>query len=231
MPDPRVAHCIFCDDIRFERGNKVSFMGLYSDELLVFAAKPARIRFAIVAWLICDIDDSPEQMTMRATGPVPGEKLFEGIFRFPKPTVPIGSDSKKVHLRAHLQLEGLEAKDDGEIAVFVDTDAGSIRAGRLRIRFVDQPPPEFPINLATNERLPSPGDNQPAGETASAVPSIVTPLPSPQSSDDAQETKKPGGADMTKRKKRKEPKGGSSSEQRLRAPLSRAVRKAKGKKL
>ncbi len=203
MPDPRVAHCIFCDDIRFERGNKVSFMGLYSDELLVFAVKPTRIRFAIVAWLICDIGDSPEQMTLRATGPVPGERLLEGIFHFPKSIIPIGSDSKKVHLRAHLHLEGLEAKDDGEIAVFVDTDTGPIRAGRLRIRFVDQPPPEFPINLATNEILPSPGDHQPAKDKA------------PSTEPDTKEA-------VPKHNKRK-PESGSSPVRPPRRRLSRAA--------
>jgi hypothetical protein len=191
MPDPRVAHCIFCDDIRFERGNKVSFMGLYGDELLLYSAKPARVRFAIVAWLICDIDDAPGQMIMRGTGPVPDAKLFEGIFRFPPAPETPPPGTQKLHLRAHLQLDGLEVQDDGEISVYIDTDSGSIRAGRMRIRFVDRAPPEFPINLGTNEILPSPGDYQPAPEAAKSASSMEPKRPSTQLSVAPQESVPP----------------------------------------
>lgn len=144
MADPRVAHCIFCDDIRFERGNKISFMGLYAGDALVSGVRPpVTLRIAIVAWLISDIEDTPESFMLRVTGPGADELLFAGSFPFPP--VPQGVDSKKSHLRAHVQLEGVSVNGNGLIAVYVETEREVIRAGRLAIRFVDEPPAEPPM--------------------------------------------------------------------------------------
>src|SRR5947209_13397450 len=70
MPTPRVANCIFCDDIRSEVGNKVSLMGLYSTDILFTIPPPVAVRtLGIVAWLIFDVDDRPTHLTIRVLVP------------------------------------------------------------------------------------------------------------------------------------------------------------------
>src|SRR4051794_10954427 len=70
MPTPRVANCIFCDDIRHEVGNKVSLMGIYSADILFPGPPPVAFRtLGIVAWLIFDVDDRPTKFTIRVLVP------------------------------------------------------------------------------------------------------------------------------------------------------------------
>jgi hypothetical protein len=162
LPSPRVAHCIFCDDIRFERGNKISFMGVYGGDMLISSPKPAMMRIGIVAWVISDIDDAPTSIKVRGTGPTADAMLFEGTFNYPPPP-PGGPNLKRAILRADVQLEQLVIPDDGQLSVFVHVgDEEPIRAGLLSIKFVAQPAAEIPTALAS---------------------SILPPQPSPQSSD------------------------------------------------
>jgi len=127
-------------------------MGLYGGEMLISGPKPVTIRLAIITWLICDIDDSPEKYVVRVLGP--GEDLprFIGTFNFPP--APVDTDATKTHLRANLQLEGLRVEDDGLITVFVETDSLIIRAGRLKLRFVDKRPEDAEPVRVSNESLP-----------------------------------------------------------------------------
>lgn len=127
-------------------------MGLYGGEMLITGPRPVTIRLAIVTWLICDIDDSPEKYVVRVLGPGEDIPRFIGTFNFPP--APVDTDATKTHLRANLQLEGLRVEDDGLITVFVETDSLVIRAGRLKLRFVDNRPEDVEPVRVSHEPLP-----------------------------------------------------------------------------
>lgn len=127
-------------------------MGVYAgDALLSGVGPPVTMRMAILTWLICDIDDVPEHYVIKATGPIADQPLFEKAFAFPP--VPQGTDSKKAHLRADIQLQGLRVEGDGIIAVYIQTERETIRAGQLAIKFVDAQPAESSI-ISSNETQP-----------------------------------------------------------------------------
>ncbi len=70
MPDPRVANCMFCVDIRAEVGNKTSLMGVYGGDIYFSTPLPILVpRFAVGVWLIADIDDTIQSMAVRILVP------------------------------------------------------------------------------------------------------------------------------------------------------------------
>lgn len=59
---PRFAHAFFCDDIRYEIGNKVSLMGVYSKDL-IFPALPAFLsRLGVVLTIDTAINEPIESI-------------------------------------------------------------------------------------------------------------------------------------------------------------------------
>jgi hypothetical protein len=137
MPNPRVGHALFCDDIRMEVGNKPSFMGCYSGEMNVPASFPAFLpKFGIAAWLICDVDDPPT--FFKATVVLSDGKDFfsiEGSVGLPKQLPP---DTKKLNFSTLIPLAPLPVPCEGNLEVWIETELGKIRAGRLRINSAPQ---------------------------------------------------------------------------------------------
>jgi hypothetical protein len=152
MLNPRVAHCVFCEDIRHEMGNKFSMMGVFTNELIFAGTYPTVMpTFAVVAWLICDIGDEPSEITMRLVGPPnpAGETtLITGQFK--NITVQPSDGSTKAQIRVIMQMSPLPLVSDGHLEAYIDTEAGSLRAGRLRIK--SQPPKSsMPDSTSSNE--------------------------------------------------------------------------------
>src|SRR5947208_9776772 len=138
MPNPRVANCIFCDDIRHEVGNKVSLMGVYSADVLFPMPPPVTFRtLGIVAWIIFDVDDRPTHFTLRVLIPPQRTEVVkmdadtEG-----EPLVHFERDEySKGQFRVVSAINGITLTEEGFLEVMIDTERETVRAGRLRVRF------------------------------------------------------------------------------------------------
>jgi hypothetical protein len=139
MPEPRVAHVLFCDQIRTEPSGRPSYVGLRSGEVVTnVERRGSAFRFSVVCWLICDADDVPSRLAMRVYGP-PGRLLL--INSEVKPAAPPRrSDSTKAFFQLTVEDIRLPLSQEGDIEVVVDTETGILRAGRLRVRFVAEQP-------------------------------------------------------------------------------------------
>lgn len=139
MPSPRVATCIFCDDIRQEVGNKNSFMGIYDTDLIIYAPAPITLpKFAMVVWLICDIDDTPRSFTVTLFGPPGRTQLVNGEAHSPEAQLPTVEGATKFTAKMALQMANLQLLEPGRLEAVVQTERETLRAGWLAIKF--EPP-------------------------------------------------------------------------------------------
>lgn len=136
MPSPRVAHCVFCDDIRFEMGNKISLMGIYTGVLNVDQSFPLALpKFGVVVWVISDFDDFPANMITTIVLPGGHE-----LVRLESPTsmapVPpeLQEGAQKAILSQAIPLSPLPLLQEGMMEVWVETEKEKLRAGRLWLR-------------------------------------------------------------------------------------------------
>jgi hypothetical protein len=137
MPNPRVGHCVFCDDIRMEIGNKMSLMGVYSGVILFSGPPPAVMpKFGIVTWIISDRDDVPTKLAISIIAP-DGTELAKMEQNDAQLLIPSfhEEDVTKGMLRALIQVTNLPFNTEGLLEVIADTGRETFRAGRLRIRF------------------------------------------------------------------------------------------------
>ncbi|SRR5258708_22438437 len=163
MPVQRSAFCLFCDDVRQEAGNKLSFMGIYRADMVFPEGGPSGIpiavpKFAIVVWLICGIDDQPQHATFSVFIP-PGRT--EAIkMEYPQGTlanvqeVPPGSVRRTWQLV--MPVFNLVLPASGFIEVEVEADGEKLRAGRLKVIIPGLPD--------TAESSPSPTASPPPSE-------------------------------------------------------------------
>ena len=168
MPISRTAFCIFCDDIRQETGNKLSYMGVYSmDMVFPPAALPdAPIivpKFAISAWLICDINDIPKSASITVSVPPGRTEILKNEIHVNEifANANILKDSIKFVVQATIPIVNLSLECGGFIEVSFDVDGQQIQANRLRIVIPDRPdtgadfnasrPPPQPSEQSTSE--------------------------------------------------------------------------------
>jgi hypothetical protein len=167
MPDPRVAHCVFCDDVRQELGNKLSLMGIYVGELIIAAVPPVVMpKFVIVVWVISDVDDPIKRVVTRVLMPPDGTEVLKVEAGEVITLASHMEGARKVIAHQIVSVGNFMISAPGMMEVMLETDTGPLRAGRLLIRFVDPP--------------------QAGGATLSP---IASPPPSEQSPPDAPTTK------------------------------------------
>jgi Family of unknown function (DUF6941) len=137
MPAPRVGNCIFCDDIRHELGNKTSFMGVYTTDILFPAVAPVALRsLGIIAWLIFDVDDRPTKLALRVLIPPARTEILkiETDVDGKIPEYRDRDEYSKGSLRFTAMINGIEFAEEGFIEVMIDTERETLRVGRLRVR-------------------------------------------------------------------------------------------------
>jgi hypothetical protein len=139
MAAPRVANCIFCDDIRVEIGGKFSIMGIYGSDIIFPVAPPALLlKWGIVVWLIVDVDDKPQKMSVSVLAPP--DKTEIATLNFDQISSPERQEGAiKMNFRAILPMPPVNLTEAGFIDVMVATEKETLRAGRLLVKF--EPPP------------------------------------------------------------------------------------------
>jgi hypothetical protein len=175
MPIARTAFCIFCDDIRHEIGNKLSYMGVYSTDMVfppgALSDAPIVVsRFAISAWLICDINDIPRRASITVSVPPGRTVLLKNEIHVGQilANSNIHKDSINFVVQATIPMVNLRLECGGFIEVSFDADGQQIHANRLRIVIPDRPD---------------------TGADSTASPPAASPQPSEQSPSEAPVTK------------------------------------------
>ena len=172
MANPRVANCIFCDDIRAEVGNKYSLMGIFAADIAFPMSGPVILpKFGIVVWILFDVGDAPDKFTIRVLGPPNRSEILrvEGTgseIQFPYPP----DEYSKGSLRFVIPIMNFIFNEEGFIEVMVETDRETIRAGRLRVRFNVKPEEVGLPPIPANAPEPPSSQPQPDAQESSSQP-------------------------------------------------------------
>jgi hypothetical protein len=130
---------IYCDDIREEVGNKVSFMGIYSSELTVPNAPVLLTKLCIVVKAVTDIGDPFEALNVRIVkvkGNDETELLSTGPVLLPAklPGPDIGLTRMAVQM--NFILAPFQIDEETKLRVKAITEREELRGMTLRIRIV-----------------------------------------------------------------------------------------------
>lgn len=161
MSAPRQAYCLFCDDVRTEEGRKLSFMGVYGGEMVapVPPGMPPEARLGIpklviAFWLITDLDDVPDRVTLTVYAPPHRSEIFKTELDL-KTLTPSQTPewATRFTIQGHIPFLNFLIVEDGIIEVTLDTHREIIVAGRVKVRL--QPSIEAAIETPTVSSPPS----------------------------------------------------------------------------
>jgi len=142
-------------------------MGMYGGDIIFPQAPPVSIlRWGIMTWLITDLDDLPERMSITILVPPDGTEIarLEAEGLQPPPRV---EEATKLTFRTFFVLPPTNFTEEGFVEAMVETEKGVIRAGRLFVRFL--PPGEGATTSASDEPLP-PVRSPPDVQDSSSLP-------------------------------------------------------------
>ena len=131
---------IYCDDIREEVGNKVSFMGIYSSELTVPNAPVLLTKLCIVVKAVTDIDDPFEALDVRVVKVKGNNDEIELLSTGPVslPTERPGPDTGLTRMAVQMNfiLAPFQIDEETKLRVKAITEREELRGVTLRIRIV-----------------------------------------------------------------------------------------------
>ena len=129
---------IYCDDIREEIGNKVSYMGIYAGELRVPGAPVLLGKLCIAVRIHAPIGRPIESLEVRVVkekmGVEIGEVLATGVIEHPADFAIDDEAATKVLMQLHFMLQPFQIEDSFEIRVKAKTESEELVSGALRIR-------------------------------------------------------------------------------------------------
>lgn len=138
---------IYCDDIRNEVGNKLSYMGIYTGELTIPNAPLLLPKLCIAVKVVTDVNDPFESVTVRLVkikDHEEGELISTGLIPLPSLADMPGrdDDTTRLSLEMHFMLSPFQIDEEAKLRVEATTEREELRGSALRIRIV--PPPASP---------------------------------------------------------------------------------------
>lgn len=135
----RFVHVVFCDDIRHEVGNKVSFMGCYQREMLVPVTPLILARLCIFVTVSTPVERPFKSLALHvhqgtnevAVIEMPSDDLIHS-------TAPMQDGDTRIVANLGLTLAPLVLTEPGDIRVLVTTEEGDIQGPRLRVKLMPQ---------------------------------------------------------------------------------------------
>lgn len=135
----RFVHVVFCDDIRHEMGNKVSFMGCYQREILVPVIPSILSKLCIFVTVSTPVARPFKSLAMRlhqgtneaAVIEIPNEDITRSLA-----SVQVGDT--RIMVNFAITLSPLVLTDPGEIGVLVTTEEGELAGPPLYIKVMPQ---------------------------------------------------------------------------------------------
>ncbi len=157
----RFVHTIFCDDLRQEVGNKVSFMGCYQGELFVPFVPLLLPKLCVYVTVSTPVERPLRALTIRvdqgqnqlASIEMPSEDLARAV-------PPTSEGATRILANAGVMLSPFAINEPGEIRVVVITEEGEMLGPRLRIKVMpkadDAVAPAEPVaaSLVTRKAAP-----------------------------------------------------------------------------
>jgi len=145
----RYAHCFFCDDIRYEIGNKTTLIGLYSGEMFVSQMPSILPKLCFHVECTTSVDNPFRTMTFRISDgdtvlleqAIPDQELAvacENLLKKNSPDDPLVTLSMGMNLVASPFL----VDKPTTVIVNVIADKEEILAGKLRIKQGDALAPQ-----------------------------------------------------------------------------------------
>ena len=136
----RHIQAIFCDDIRHEMGNKVSFMGVYSGQLLVPSLPTILPKLCVVTSVMTSVEEPFEQLTVRLFKD--DEVLTEISLTAEQLAAPLQMMNEETEdssfpifsFQATFIISPLVIDSPCVLRVFAENEADEIRSLSLRIR-------------------------------------------------------------------------------------------------
>lgn len=138
---------IYCDDIRNEVGNKLSYMGIYTHEMIIPNAPLLLPKLCIAVKVVTDINDPFESVTVRLVKIKDHEEtelISTGLIHLPQVADLPGRDDDTTRLSFEMQfmLSPFQIDEEAKLRVEATTEREEIRGSALRIRII--PPPASP---------------------------------------------------------------------------------------
>ena len=135
----RFVHAIFCDDMRQEMGNKVSFMGCYQGELFVPFAPVLLPKLCVFVTVSTPVARPFTALTIRVDQ---GGNTIANIETpsadWARTLPPSAEDVTRLLVNIGVMLSPFSITEPGEIRVVVTTEEGEILGPRLRIKVTPQ---------------------------------------------------------------------------------------------
>ena len=135
----RFVHAIFCDDIRQEMGNKVSFMGCYQGELFVPFVPLMLPKLCVQVTVTTTVEQPLKALTVRldqgtnqlAVIEISGDELARAI-------PPATEDTTRLAASVGVMLAPFTITEPGQLRVMVITEEGEMLGPRLRLKVMPQ---------------------------------------------------------------------------------------------
>ena len=129
---------IYCDDIREEVGNKVSYMGVYAGELRVPDAPVLLGKLCIAVRMHTAISQPFETLEVRVVKEKAGEEVAEilttGVIEQPADFTVDDDAATRILAQLHFMLQPFQIDESFELRVKVKTEAEELVSSALRIR-------------------------------------------------------------------------------------------------
>lgn len=135
----RFVHAIFCDDIRQEMGNKVSFMGCYQGELFVPFVPLMLPKLCVQVTISTTVERPIKSLTVRLDQGANQLAAFEvASDDFSRSIPPAPESATRWSASVGVMLAPFSITEPGELRVVVITEEGEMLGPRLRIKVMPQ---------------------------------------------------------------------------------------------
>jgi hypothetical protein len=140
MEQGRYGHVVFCDDVRQEIGEKFTIVGTYGGELTVFGTFPAVLpKLCAVAWMNSPVLNPIKHAKFTLSGTPLGDIREELDTGGIPENVPNFEGATRMDVMVTLSITPCIINEAGTVTVDVETEAGILTIGKLKIRTA---PPE-----------------------------------------------------------------------------------------
>jgi len=138
-----IATALFCDDIRFEVGNKLTYVGCYDVEIVLPELPFVLPRFCVSVELHLrefPLDETPIELRIFLPGDQPAAASISSSGVLPKVMPPQPDpedpfDAKPIlRVRQNILMSQVEIKEAGSIRVRIMWGKEELRAGSLQVR-------------------------------------------------------------------------------------------------
>lgn len=138
----KFAHALFCDDIRFEVSNKVSYIGTYANELMVQAFPVQLPKFCISASAGFSPDEPINSLCYKvylddaliSEAELPQAELANGVQVLVKELGTADDPLQVITFTANIVLSPLPIEKPSKISVYAEINGERFIAGKLRVK-------------------------------------------------------------------------------------------------